>query len=191
MSGGTFIEVDVWPSSTTHSIRRELGQLQCLSISSLLIKGLLLFTSISLLIVSVLYQIGTSITLQSLGSVLSSLVITPITCISLVADSLHFRMKFIKYQSILVLLTVPFWLLGCVILVCELILTGLLLNTIATNDTGLYLYLLIVNHFLEAPAILFSVIFSLVTWRYISRQNSNTDVSWNVDDVITYSPRDY
>ena len=184
------MEVDVWPSSTSHSIRQELGQLQCLSIFSLLIKGFLLISSISLLIVSVLYQTDTSITLQSLGSILTSLVITPITCISLITDSIHFRMKFIKYQSILILLTVPFWLLGCIILVCELVLVGLLLYTAATNNTGLYLYLLIINHFLEAPAILFSVVFSLVTWRYISRQSSNTDVSWNADDVITCTHRD-
>ena len=188
---GNFIEVDVWPSSTSHSIRQELTQLQCLSIFSLFVKGLLLICSISLLLVSVLYQTDTSITLQSLGSILSSLVITPITCLSLITDSIHFRMKFFKYQSILILLTIPFWLLGCAVMVCEIVLIGLLLYTAATNDTGLYLYLLIVNHFLESPLILCSVLFSLVTWRYISRQNSNTDVAWNVSDVITYTPRDY
>ncbi|KAI6650266.1 hypothetical protein LOD99_5945 [Oopsacas minuta] len=190
MSSG-FVEVDVWPSQETRSIRREITRLQFLAAASLILKGTLLISSSSLLTVSVLYQTTHPITFQSLGGLLSATIITPITLLSLVSDCVHFRGKFIKYKSIIVLLAAPFWILGSVIVVCELGLSVFWLINISM-DSGVTAYFLSVNHIFEAPLILASVVVSLIAWNLISKSQSDeraTDVAWNVDDIITYTPR--
>ena len=186
-----FVEVDIWPPDTSSSVREEIGFLQILAFVSLILKTFLLLSSCSLLIISVLFQVDNPVSWQSIASISTATVLVPITCISLVADSLHFRMKFFNYRSLLILLVVPFWCLGSLTLLFELTIAGFLIILI-TQYSGITVYLLIANHVISAPLTLASLVLSMVAWRLISMRQRNdgvTDVRWSSDDVITYTPR--
>ena len=183
------VPVDIWPPE--NPAREEVSFLQLLVSVSLLLKTALLISSFCLLIVSILYQVYSPVTCQSIGSISIGILMVPVTCISLVSDSLHFRMKFVKYRSLLVLLGSPFWSLGCIASVFELVITGFLIILIKP-DSSFLIYFLIVNHIFEVSLTLTSVVISLIAWRLITlRQTYDgvTDVNWNVNDVITYTPR--
>ena len=184
------VEVDIWPPGTS-SLREEVGFLQILVSVSLILKSVLLFSSCSLLTISILFQVYIPISWHSMSGISVAITLVPITCISLIADSLHFRMKFANYRRLLILLTFPFWLLGGLASVFELVIAVFLITLISQNSHFL-VYLLIVNHVVEVSLILSSIIISLVAWRLISLKQTFdgvTDVKWNVDDVITYAPR--